>query len=31
VMAIGAYSFVQIAKMALALRGEQTHHEVAFR
>jgi hypothetical protein len=31
VMAIGAYSFVQIAKMALALRGEQTHPKVAFR
>lgn len=31
VMAIGAYSFVQIAKMALALKGDQTHPEVAFR
>lgn len=31
VMAIGAYSFVQIAKVALALRTEPIRHQVAFR
>lgn len=31
VMAIGAYSFVQIAKVAQAWREEPTRHQVAFR
>ena len=31
VMAIGAYSFVQIAKLVLSEKTESMHHEVAFR
>lgn len=30
VMAIGAYSFVQLAKVAWSHKAEPTHHEVAF-
>jgi len=31
VMAIGAYSFVQIAKVALTLKTAPAHHEMAFQ